>query len=119
MAIESDLLGFQAPCINLPRAAWTPKTHHLFSSTSGCHVFLLCWQLRWQGKTSISPAVSPHIILSSTTNFFFVIAPDDDIQAPMREYFNMGVSDVQMGDLLKAHYDTNTYGLRYLTVSFF
>jgi hypothetical protein len=41
-----------------------------------------------------------------STNFFFVIAPDDDIQAPMREYFNMGVSDVQMRDLLKAHYDT-------------
>src|SRR6202522_2284293 len=40
MAIESDLLGFQAPCINLPRAAWTPKTRHLFSSTSGCHVIL-------------------------------------------------------------------------------
>src|ERR1700679_1845439 len=52
MAIESDLLGFQAPCINLPRATWTPKTHHLFSSTSGCHIFLLCWQLRWQRKTS-------------------------------------------------------------------
>ena len=38
----------------------------------------------------------------------------------MEEYFKMGVSDVQMGDLLKVHYDTQAYGLRYLTVfSFF
>jgi hypothetical protein len=31
----------------------------------------------------------------------------------MGEYFKMGVSDVQMGELLKAHYDTKAYGLRY------
>ena len=33
----------------------------------------------------------------------------------MEEYFKMGVSDVQMGDLLKVHYDSNVYGLRYFT----
>jgi hypothetical protein len=34
----------------------------------------------------------------------------------MGEYFKMGVSDVQMADFLKAQYDNNVYGLRYLTV---
>ena len=113
MAIESDQQGFQAP---YAACRADPKDSSRFEHQP--HVFLLCWQLRWQGRTSISPAVSLHIIHPSTTHFFFVIAPDDDIQGPMREYFNMGVSDVQMGELLKAHYDANTYGIRYLTMAF-
>ena len=51
--------------------------------------------------------------MHSTTANFSVIAPDNDIRGPMEKYFKMGVPDVQMGELLKAHYDTKAYGLRY------
>ena len=97
-------------------AACRVDPEHLPAIVINFHVSKSCWRLRWQGETSISPAVSPHTSITYPANFFFVIAPDVDIQGPMEEYFKMGVSDVQMGDLLKAHYDSNVYGLRYSTI---
>lgn len=116
MAIKSDQLKLHALMCHVP--CGPRKLISYWTSASGCHVSLLCWQLQWQDKININPTVSPHIIHSSSVNLFFVIAPDDDIRGPMEEYFNMGVSDVQMVDLLKAHYDTNAHGLGYLTLFF-
>jgi hypothetical protein len=44
-----------------------------------------------------------------------LVAPDGDIRAPMEDYHRLGVSDVEMTELLKKHYDTEKYGLRYFT----
>ena len=71
---------------------------------------------QWLRKTSINPVVSPvfHIAVCPLMNICLA-APDGDIQAPMEEYYQMGVSDVEMTELLKQHYDTEKYGLRYFT----
>ena len=42
----------------------------------------------------------------------FLLAPDEDICGPLEEYFRLGCSDVDITELLKAHYDVTTYGLR-------
>jgi hypothetical protein len=73
-------------------------------------------QPQWLRKTSTNPAVSPafHIAVCPLINMCLT-APDGDIQGPMAEYYQMGVSDVEMTELLKQHYDTEKYGLRYFT----
>jgi hypothetical protein len=42
----------------------------------------------------------------------FSLAPDEDIRGPLKEYFRLGCSDVDITELLKAHYDVMTHGLR-------
>jgi hypothetical protein len=42
----------------------------------------------------------------------FFLAPDEDIRGPLEEYFRLGCSDVDITELLKAHYDITTHGLR-------
>jgi hypothetical protein len=32
---------------------------------------------------------------------------------PLRQYYELGLSDVKIAELLKEHYDTEQYGLRY------
>jgi len=39
-------------------------------------------------------------------------APDDNIRGPLTQFVGMGLSDVDIADLLKEHYDTSMYGLR-------
>ena len=40
-------------------------------------------------------------------------APEEIIRPHIEMYFSIGRSDVEIVDLLKAHYDTNVYGFRY------
>ncbi|KAF8510665.1 hypothetical protein BU17DRAFT_77646 [Hysterangium stoloniferum] len=40
--------------------------------------------------------------------------PDESIQEPLRQYYELGLSDVKITELLKERYDTNNYGLRYV-----
>jgi hypothetical protein len=40
------------------------------------------------------------------------LAPEEDIRKAFKEYFELGCSDVSITELLKLHYDTETYGLR-------
>jgi hypothetical protein len=46
------------------------------------------------------------------------IAPEEDIQEHLRGYYELGLTDVQVTKALKQHYDTNRYGLRYVSYSF-
>jgi hypothetical protein len=50
--------------------------------------------------------------VSQLNNLIF-LAPDEDIRQPLEEYFKLGCSDVETTELLKFHYDTASYGLRY------
>jgi hypothetical protein len=67
----------------------------------------------------VDPEDSPPIFINIWLSRILALLAVAMARSPAVSYFNMGVSDVQMGDLLKVHYGTNTYGLRYLTVSFF
>ena len=40
------------------------------------------------------------------------IAPDETIKGPLTDYYAMGISDVEITQMLKNHYDTSKYGLR-------
>ncbi|KAF8522943.1 hypothetical protein BU17DRAFT_86522 [Hysterangium stoloniferum] len=42
--------------------------------------------------------------------------PDESIQEPLRQYYELGLSDVKIAELLKEHYDTNNYGLSVITI---
>ena len=41
-----------------------------------------------------------------------ISAPEEIIRPHIEMYFSIGRSDVEIVDLLKAHYDTNVYGFR-------
>ncbi|KAF8510512.1 hypothetical protein BU17DRAFT_77669 [Hysterangium stoloniferum] len=43
-------------------------------------------------------------------------SPDESIQEPLRQYYELGLSDVKIAELLKEHYDTNNYGLSVITI---
>ena len=43
-----------------------------------------------------------------------ISAPEEIIHPHIELYFSIGRSDVEIVDLLKAHYDTNVYGFRYV-----
>ena len=47
----------------------------------------------------------------------FHIAPDKDIQEHLRCYYELGLTDVKVTEALKQRYDTNRYGLRYVSMS--
>jgi hypothetical protein len=48
----------------------------------------------------------------------FHIAPDEDIQEHLRYYYELGLTDVKVTEALKQHYDTDIYGLRYVSYSY-
>ena len=52
---------------------------------------------------------------STASNLFS--APDEIIQDPLREYYELGLPDTKIAELLKDHYDTTEYGLRYVKFS--
>ena len=41
-------------------------------------------------------------------------APDESIKEPLQQYYKLGLLDVRITELLKEHYDTDNYGLRYV-----
>ena len=43
-----------------------------------------------------------------------ITAPEEIIRPHIEMYFSIGRSDVEIVDLLKAHYDTNVYGFGYV-----
>lgn len=72
--------------------------------------------MEWDVATSTSLAVSflqnyLHILFTNTT---FLLAPDEVIEAPLRKYYALGISDVEVTTLLQGHYDTEKYGLRFV-----
>ena len=60
---------------------------------------------------SFTSSVSESITYSPCENFS---APEEIIRPHIEMYFSIGRSDVEIVDLLKAHYDTNVYGFRYV-----
>jgi hypothetical protein len=41
-------------------------------------------------------------------------APDESIKGPLQQYYELGLMDVKIAELLKEHYDVDEYGLRYV-----
>jgi len=39
---------------------------------------------------------------------------DESIKEPLQQYYELGLLDVKITELLKEHYDTDNYGLRYV-----
>jgi hypothetical protein len=63
----------------------------------------------WVTNTSLFVSA---IVIGKFIDSFYFLAPEEDIRRPFQEYFDLGCSDVQITDLLKSHYDNETYGLR-------
>lgn len=45
----------------------------------------------------------------------FYLAPDEDIKEHLQNYYKLGLTDIKVTEALKHHYDTNIYGLRYVS----
>ena len=70
------------------------------------------------GKNQHKPRRKP--VLGLLMHFYsraFHIAPDKDIQEHLRRYYELGLTDVKVTEALKQHYDTDRYGLRYVSTS--
>ena len=52
------------------------------------------------------------IFIAYSIDKHFLLAPDKDIRKLFEEYFSLGCSDVQIMELLKFHYNMETYGMR-------
>lgn len=46
------------------------------------------------------------------------LAPLEDILKPLEAYFHLGFTDKQLEEYLKDHYDTELYGLGYVSYIF-
>ena len=45
---------------------------------------------------------------------YIFVAPDEFMKAPLTDYYAMGINDIEITKLLKSHYDTTKYGLRWV-----
>ena len=52
------------------------------------------------------------VFIAYSIDKHFLLAPDEDICKLFEEYFGLGCSDVQITELLKFYYNTETYGMR-------
>ena len=90
-------------------------SRELHSTTQCCGTAPLI-TIQWLGKINISHVVS-YTVICTPVNFHVglicsFLAPDTEIQEPLRQYYELGLSDVKVTELLKEHYDTEQYGLR-------
>jgi len=70
------------------------------------------------GKNQHKPQCKLHGLLMHFYSHAFHIAPDEDIQEHLRHYYELGLMDVKVTEALKQHYDTDTYGMRYVSYVF-
>ena len=75
-----------------------------------------------RNKSGKNQHLPPRAYQSFTSSVFSITyrlcekisAPEEIIRPHIELYFSIGRSDVEIVDLLKAHYDTNVYGFRYV-----
>ena len=91
---------------------WKSHDQWMWRTITNICALATCNLTSWETNTSFF--VSAIAIIGKFNDSFYFLAPEEDIRRPFQEYFDLGCSDVQITDLLKSHYDNETYGLRYV-----